>query len=182
MTKFREYLPPFRLNENQQRTLLMLPSGRVARSRSITARGGQADSPVEGNNSRNSAGPNRRDRPINHRPDSIAAPDEWTITSRFPRIRIIALTPTASRIAGPVISFRSGPGPEIPRNCGPIPRLTELAEDGNQYSGARIWSPGWPVTKCYSSCYSLLGVLGAFCVGWCRMMSRAVGRQIAASN
>ncbi len=62
-------------------------------------------------------------------------------------------------------------------------RLTEHAE--NVAATAREPESGrrdGPVAKCYSSCYSLLGVLGAFRVGWCRMMSRAVSRHIAASN
>jgi hypothetical protein len=48
-----------------------------------------------------------------------------------------------------------------PENCGPPSRPP------------RMWQPllvcpnlaGWPVTKCYSSCYSLIRVLGTFRVG-----------------
>ena len=41
--------------------------------------------------------------------------------------------------------------------------------------------PATPGLKCYSSCYSLIRVLEAFRVGWCRMASRAVLRQITAN-
>ena len=60
------------------------------------------------------------------------------------------------------------------RELWPHSRLTELAE--NVATRARVPESdrrAGPATKWYSSCYSLLGVLGAFRLGWCRMMSRA---------
>ena len=67
------------------------------------------------------------------------------------------------------------------RELWPPSRLTEHAW---------MWQPllvcpnlvaGMTASKCYSSCYSSLRVLGAFRVGWCRLMSRAVSRDIAAN-
>jgi hypothetical protein len=58
------------------------------------------------------------------------------------------------------------------RELWPLPDLTERAS--NVAATAPNLVARMPVTKCYSSCYSLLRVLGAFPVGWCRTMSGAV--------
>ena len=77
-----------------------------------------------------------------------------------------------------VVSLGLGHWPEIPRTVAPF------QGDGT----CRAWQTllvcpnlvaGWPVRKCYSSCYSSIRVLGAFS---CRLMSRSVASRIGADR
>jgi hypothetical protein len=54
-------------------------------------------------------------------------------------------------------------------------------ECGDQRSSVRIWSSGWTVTKCYSSCYSCSEYWGHFMsvgVAQRRETNRGIWRQI----